>query len=233
MFDDLPDEPELAFVQVHQGFQDELEEKLRETENSFASHSAYVRYMSKTKAAATELGIEALSPWVVPSSSGSDFTIFYDFDSAVTAMLTQIQIRHARRDRRYSVRLNTAERERIRHLLNQVREIVDAMDLPLNKRDAINDRISALQAEIERERTRLDAFAGMLITLGQAGEAVLRPVQDLVDSINTLLGKAKEAEDTLRLYGPTEPKRLEAPKPQLPKPRDAPATADLDDEIPF
>jgi hypothetical protein len=68
--------------------------------------------------------------------------------------------------------------------------------------------------------------------IGQ-GFQKLEPVRKWIDSIGSLLGRAKEVEDILRpaLPRPQDRKQLEAPARRLVSPE--PKGGDLDDELPF
>ena len=104
-------------------------------------------------------------------------------------------------------------------------------------------RLNAFAAEVDRDRTRFEAFAGLMIeAAGVAGkvERKLRPIRKWIDSIANVLHEARTFEDAhARLPAPG--KRLQAPaKPIAPPsgelwaPPSPPKTGgDLDDEIPF
>ena len=104
-------------------------------------------------------------------------------------------------------------------------------------------RLNAFSAEVDRDLTRFEAFAALMIE--SAGvvarvEKKLRPIRGWIDSIAKLLHEARASEDNQPRL-PTPDKRIEAPRKQL-----APPSGELwaptkspkpgssrDDEIPF
>ena len=75
--------------------------------------------------------------------------------------------------------------------------------------------------EIDRDRTKYDAYAALAIEMSNTGGKVarnLRPASRLLDGIGKLFGMAKEAETTVPQL------RLEAPRLQLAPPSDGTAT---------
>ena len=152
--------------------------------------------------------------------------------------MVQIQIAHGRRVRGYSVRLDPSTKSKIRHYLEKIREIVDRLEVPLPKKEALSARITALSDEVDRDRTRFDAYAGLALEMATTGGEVaqrLNPVRKFLDSIAGLLGYAKQAEDARpSLPAPHERKRLTPPrKERLPAPEPPRQPDLLDDDIPF
>ena len=94
-------------------------------------------------------------------------------------------------------------------------------------------KLNELQSEVDRERTRFDAFAALAIEAGGVvGDVVEKSnILKLLDSIAKVFWGSKKEEETKRLPAPTPPKRLEPPRAPASKP--APRKGDLDDEIPF
>jgi len=152
--------------------------------------------------------------------------------------MVQIQIAHGRRVRGYSVRLDPSTKSKIRHYLEKIREIVDRLEVPLPKKEALSARITALSDEVDRDRTRFDAYAGLALEMAATGGEVaqrLNPLRKFLDSIAGLLGYAKQAEDARpSLPAPHERKRLTPPrKERLPAPEPPRQPDLLDDDIPF
>lgn len=144
----------------------------------------------------------------------------------------QIRIRHSRRAKRYSVALDDATKQKIRHHLTQLKELADKLEISTAKREAILDRILALEIEMERERTRFDVVASFILEVstvaGEVGDK-LEPWRKWIDSIAGLLGRAKEKDaQNPGLPPPEERKKIEPPKG-----RAAPEEKRGDDEPPF
>ena len=237
---DLPEDPELAFIQLEKKFQEELDRRSHGyEENNEVSDSQFLSYINKTVAAAKTLGIQSSEDWEVPHHRTHNIPAEYnDFCTAIQHYLVQTKIAHGRRVRGYSVRLDATTKSKIRHYLEKIREIVDRLEVPLPKREALTAKITALSDEVDRDRTRFDAYAGLALEMAATGGEVakkLNPARKLLDTIASLLGYAKQAEDVRpSLPAPHERKRLTPPrKERLPAPPQSPQPDLLDDDIPF
>jgi hypothetical protein len=124
--------------------------------------------------------------------------------------------------------------------LSQIKDAVDKLEVPEAKREALYRRISDLENEVDRDRTRFGAYSALLLeaaaTTGKAARK-LKPLMKLLQPITILLAIAKESENAqLRLPPAPALKRLEPPRLNLPSPEPEPPNQplnDLDDDIPF
>lgn len=147
----------------------------------------------------------------------------------------QIKVRRSRRERCYSVALDDSDKVKIRVHLAKIKVIVENSDAPIEKKETIFERISELLLEVDRSRTRMDAFAdfaGRLAAIsgGFARDGV-EPWMKMLKPIFEILGAAKDEEENRpQLPKPSERKKLEPPRRQLSKPN---SKQEPDDEIPF
>jgi hypothetical protein len=115
--------------------------------------------------------------------------------------------------------------------LNQIKNIVDEVELDDRKKEALYSKINALADEFDRDRTHVQAFGALVIEMaGIVGEAAnkMEPARKLLDSIARVFGVAKSHEDAnLQLPPHHEPKKIEPPHKRLPAPKPD------DDDIPF
>jgi hypothetical protein len=196
----------------------------------------YLSYINRTVAAAKTLGIEIFQNWEVPSHErNSLWGEYQEFNTGVEHYLVQVQIMHSRRVRGYSVQLDASTKSKIRHYLEKIREIVDRLEVPLPKKEALTAKITALSDEVDRDRTRFDAYAGLALEMAATGGEVakkLNPARKFLDTIASLLGYAKQAEDARpSLPAPHERKRLTPPRKErlpAPPPSHQPNLLDLD-----
>lgn len=236
IYDDLPEDHEKAFVYLERQFRADLDDSLKENDQS--SYDAYCKrkYMSAVKAAATSLDIPGIAEFAIPSNDREVWEAFEIFETDVLNLTIQIEINHARRRKRYSVAFDSAERQKVRHYIEQIRTTVENSDVPQNKRDAIFKKLAELTLEIDRDRTRLevfaDAFRGMARLSGDVEREGAEPWWKWVKLIFGVIDDAKEKEPQ-SLPAPQERKRLEPPRKQLPAPEENPFKRDLDDDIPF
>lgn len=224
LYDDLPDDPELAFLSLEAHFKKECEETIAKAHEEQRLDIYYMQYISRVLAVIEELHLESqVSGRSIPSIEDVNFSTYVDFSKDVEHYRTMLQIRHARRRKEFSVALDTPTKLKLRHLLTQIKETIDKLDISESKKEALFSKIAALESEINRDRTRFDAVAALWIEgCEKLGEGVekLEPLRKLINSLGNLLGAAKKEEEALRLPAPKTPKQIEPPKA-------------LDDDIPF
>jgi hypothetical protein len=122
---------------------------------------------------------------------------------------TALKIRNARRVQGYSAQLNIATRQKLNHHIEQLREIFLKLEVDEKKREALLSRLVELQKEVDRDRTRFDSYAALVMEAADTtGEAIERSrVRSLLDSIGRVIWGAKKEEEELRRLPPrTEPK---------------------------
>jgi len=219
---------EMAFVALENRYRAALDQKLERSESAGSYNAAVIEYMNHTLAAAEAFNLDFLEFWKVPSvvSIKGYYDRFQDFTSPVDYFKVRVQIHNARGEYQFSVALDPADKNKIRHFVEQIKEIIDNSPLDQSKKERLFHLINAFLAEVDRDRTSWQAFAAMVIAithLGGDAAKELEPVRKFIDSISRLLGRAKEFEDNApQLPPPTIPRKL--PAPQKPK---------TDEEIPF
>lgn len=219
VYDDLPDDPEEAFLHLEAVFRTECEQKIREAHQEERVDIYYIQYISKVLGAISELGIEShFAKRSVPSIEDVDYQTYVNLSKDVEHYRTMLQIRRARRRKEFSVALDQATKIKLRHMLSQMREIVDRLEVSESKKEALFAKINALETEIDRDRTRFDIVAALWMEgcekFGDGAEK-LKPLRDLLESIGSVFKQAKKLEgaDTPRLPPAARPKQIEPPKP--------------------
>jgi hypothetical protein len=231
----LPDDPEEAFVRFEQLAREHLDEalELEASTNGSGWHNE-LEYMSEVIGAAKAYGIDEVRDWRLPHAGDDDLgTTYRNFRLQMNYHCVQLRVRHAQRTRRHSVAFDPAAKVKLRHLLNQMREMVDnEKQLTPRKKDALYARIADLSKEIDSDWSRLESYGAMAVEVADdAGEVAgkLESLRKIVDSIAAVFGKAKRDQDEqARLPAPREQKRIEAPKES----RSTPPKV-RDDEIPY
>jgi hypothetical protein len=238
----LPDEPDLAFVEFEKIVrarveQQELQEwKLRDEGVPFSADAFRREYMNKVIAAARVYGVSELENWRTPPSQHEVYDLYTNFTSEVDQITTQVRLRYAPRARQNSVGLDGNTKTKIHHYIGQIRAAIEESGFPEDKRDSLYAKLHAFALDVDKNRTNLQSAMAVFIAVADGigqGFQKLEPARKWVDSIAALLGRAKEVEDSLRpaLQPPVERKQLEAPRSRLPS--SAPTGGNLDDEIPF
>ena len=127
--------------------------------------------------------------------------------------------------------LDEAGRSAIHRLIQSIRERLETADLTEAKREALFNKLNAFEAEVDRNRTRAEAFYAFAVDVARTAREAndeLKPILKTIDKVFDWIDKAKKYTDTLPPW--SERKKIEAPKKQLPKPF---GNSDLDDEVPF
>lgn len=248
-FTNRPDEDDLAFLHYEKLFRGPLEKELAALQESerdtyWNSYNHFMQtYINSVLATASELDLDILEYWINNLVSANDDKNFRQIKFDIDGAITKIKVRHAQRVRKASVHLEGDTREKIREFINKIKLTIEAIDIPLPRKEALMNKLNAFAAEVDKDRTRFEAFAALMIdAAGVVGkvEKKLRPIRGWIDSIAKLLHEARALEDG-RPRLPAPDKRIEAPRKQIAPPsgklwapQESPKPGgDLDDEIPF
>ncbi len=237
IYDDLPDDHELAFAALEAHYKAQLEVDIEGSNEGSVISYYKQRYCNQVIAAAKSLGVDHIKDYSLPSGEQNIWDFYAHFETDVMNLIIQIRINHSRRRKAYSVAFDSAAKQKIRHYIEQIRTAVEQSDLPQNKRDAIFKKLSDLTFEVDRDRTRFevvaDAIRGVARLSGDVEREGAEPWWKWVKLIFRELDDAKGKEPQTSLPAPQGRKRLEPPRKELPGPKDKPFGRDLDDEIPF
>lgn len=232
-FDLLPDDPPKAFVKLERQFRSAMHSELRDEDGNYHPDMSHFRYINRVLTAVHVLGLNILQNWKI-SESQSYKDINRDFDNftlSIDAEVLRINLSLGERRNRYSVLLTPADKQKIRHYVEQIKTIIDGVELRTAKKDSLYKKINAFLKDVDQIRTGLETFSDMAIGLAHiGGEAAkeLEPARRRVDSIARLMGRNHDIEEAHReLTAPVPLRRIEPPRLQISSP------ADLDDEIPF
>jgi hypothetical protein len=133
-----------------------------------------------------------------------------------------------------AIAINQAYREEIHENLEKVRKAVAAMELEDRKRDTIFRKLRALQLEVDKSKTRIDAAMDLMLeltdTMGDAAEN-LKPVAGLMERFRKLWAAAQGESESALPGAHSEQKRITGPMTRDAIPAGKPR--DLDDDIPF
>jgi hypothetical protein len=231
-FDDLPLDPEEAFLTLEGRYRLECEEAISKSGEHDNVSINYTDYIAQVLGAAEELGlVEAAFDTEIPKIENVDFHTYQNFSKRVKHYRTRLEIRHGRRVQGYSVQFDPTTKAKVHHLLNQVREIFTKLEVDEKKRESLISKLADLDAEVDRNRTRFDAYAALAIEVADvAGEVVDRSkILDVLDAVARLFGVAKKDEATRQLPAPSKPKQIGHQKP----PAEPSKRAEMDDDIPF
>jgi hypothetical protein len=248
-FTNRPDDDELAFLHYEKLFRTPLENELRQLQEEnrdgyWNSYNHFMQtYINNVLATIAALDLQILEYWINNPAAAHEEKNFKQIKYDIDATITQIKVRHAQITKKASVRLEGGTRAKIRELINKIKLTIEAIEIPLSRKEALMSRLNAFAAEVDKDRTKFEAFGALMIEAAGVARKVerkLRPIRKWIDSIANVMHEARAAEDARpRLSAPD--KRIEAPAKQIappsgelwvpPKP---PKAAELvDDDIPF
>lgn len=227
---DLPDDPEEAFAVLQQREYKVLEEIW---ENDRGGGWLPERRYIDTLVAFDEVhDLGVLTTYRNPPHSDREFGDFFqDFRRHAEITSQKIMMEAARRVKvgaQQVLVLDTTARQAIHALINALREKLNELTLPEVKRESMFNKLNAFAAEVDRNRTRPEAFYAFAVETARAAREVndeIKPLQNTIDRVFDWLDKAKKAWDALPPWN--ERKKIEGPPKQLPQP------GPIDDEIPF
>lgn len=234
IFEDLSDDPELAFLQLEDLFRRDCVQKINFYNGDQFPADEYLEYISRTLAARTELGLDILGEWELPAAEHFNIDEYRDFRRDVDHCCTALKIRRSRRVKGYSVRLDGPTKQKILHYIEKIKDIAQKLEVDDWKRRSLFDKLNDFESEVNRDRTRFEFFGSVVIyaseVLGSAA-ANAEPARKWLDSIARLIWGVDVEERTERLPSPSERKRVEGPRKQLsPSPF---GRRSSDDGIPF
>jgi len=228
VYENLPEDPEQAFLLLEEKYRTECNEGVKKAHQDENLNVYFVDYIAQVIGTITELGLQAKFDDRVPQIENVDYQTYLNFSKDVKHYRTMLLIRHGRRIQGYSVQFDAATKVKVKHHIDQLRDIFEKLEVEQDKRDALRNTVNALQEEIDRERTRFDVYAALAVeAAGFVGESVEKSkVLDVLNAIARVIWGTKREHETKRLLAPT---RIEPPR----APRPAPKKGDMDDEIPF
>jgi hypothetical protein len=235
IYQNLPTDSEEAFLFLEERYRQDLATEIADAGQDTRHDVLYVDYIAKVIAAVNELDLEAEFRTKVPEIQDVDYNTYLNFNKDVQHYRTMLSIRRGRRVAGHSVKFDAIAKQKLRHHLEQMRTIVDKLEVEQDKRETLFFKIDALQLEVDRDRTRFESFADLTIAASGLLDTALGPINKLINNIGRVFFEAKE-EETKKLPPPTSTKRIEGPKkelPDFPSKKRSKTRGDLDDEIPF
>lgn len=232
IFYNLPDDPEAAFVILEQEFRSEYQGEIEKADNNSWADEARLKYAGQVRAALEELSIDFEFYLPEFTDGQMDYNRFQTFRRDIESLATKIRIRTARARVQNSVRLDPNTKSKLRQLLEKIKETILELDESDSKREALLRKVAALEAEINRDRTRFEVAAALWIGLCEkTGEGLekLEPARKWIDSVAGFLAQAKSLETpSLTLPKRAPPARIERYEKPIDRRMD-----EVEEDIPF
>jgi hypothetical protein len=233
----LPEDPELAFIQFERILRERTREKVQtipEDQWQHATDPYFLEYITRVLAAAEEYEIESLKDSEIPPWEANFYVAYQKLIAKIDYFSTRVRLRNGKRNHRYSVGLDGNTKTKIHSYIEKIRIVLNKIEIPEPKRDTLFGKLDAFALEVDKSRTNLQAVTDIYLTVCTViGEGFnkLEPVRRFIDSIAALMGRAKESEDSL-LALPSPTKQLPFSLKQLAPPEANGRPLD-DEEIPF
>jgi hypothetical protein len=235
--DDLSENSEEAFIVFEERLRAVLMAERDEDRRAYRDGDGYYRgsysperyYVSSILAFLDEYDLDIEVADILDLGDQAFINRFDEFFNKINYARTRLKLRKARLcsdqiDTLIIIKPNF--RTEIHHNLNTIRKIINGNVSDKNKRDAIYKKIAALQSEIDRDRTTVDAVFGRLIDLSRALSDSAENLEPLVQKIERVAAALWKGADSVPLLSKKERPKL------LPTPEGQPIN-DLDDDIPF
>ena len=223
-FKDLPEDPKKAFVTYEAFHREKMEKKL--DQNGWRAEREYVLSILAF-IHAYDLDIKIGD--AVPQDNAGFSDYFNGFRDQIFYESQKIKLEIHREEigsEGESVDLSDDYRGEIHDHIRVIRGVLNAIEIDESRREVLFDRLNAFAREVDRTRTRLQAFKTFFLeatrVLGEGAEN-FEPVVAKAERIAEIIGKAKAKEEKTRLLETDEKKLLAPPRKPL----------ELDDDIPF
>jgi hypothetical protein len=247
--DDLPEDPQLAFmtfVRLAQGRLAETTKGLNPEERYEWEELEELRhsFMNVVVAAAKRFEIEPFVDMEVPTLTEFSQTDHRQFRADLDHYITQLMLDNSIRAKHDSIEVLPKSKDRLRAYVHSLRDCVEQANMTAAKREALLRKLDAFEQELEKKRLSLISIARMtleLLALPGGIWASAEVTNRLIHNVIQIAAEAKAAEDESRQLPPvTHPKALSPPRKQEqlsgfgPSSRPTPAfDSDLDDDVPF
>src|SRR5690349_8751414 len=157
---DLPDDPEEAFAALHRRKYKELEDIWDSNQGGGWYNER--RYVDTLIAFDEVHDLGILTTYGNPPNRDNEFSDFFqDFRRHTEITSQKIMMEAARRVKvgaQQIVVLDAAARQAIHALVGAIREKLNELTLPEKKRESLFNKLNSFAAEVDRNRTRPEAF---------------------------------------------------------------------------
>ena len=224
----LPDDPEEAFAILERRKLKELEEIWKNERSDWRYEREYTNVLLAFDEV-YDLGL-LVAFRSVPADDNEFINYFQGFRQYVERIKQKLMVEAARRVKAGAsgvVVLDASSRSAIHQFIDAIRNKLNELHIPEAKRDALFNKLNAFSSEIDKNRTRTEAFYAFAIETARVAREVndeIKPMQETIDRVFDWLDKATKWKDALPPW--KDRRKIEGPPKQLPKP-------DLDDDIPF
>jgi hypothetical protein len=231
---DLSDNPEEAFVLFEERLRKSLEMEQQQDRNLHTYGDGYYSgsfgperyYVSSILAFLDERDLEIEVSDITTVPDEHFLREFNRFFTQINYVRTRFKLRKTTGQAGTPIVINPEFRDEIHDHLDTIRKIVNAHINDETKKDAIYRKIAALQSEVDRQRTTIDAVFGRAIDLSKVLREFGENLEPLVQKFERVMTALYQGADRVPLLTKKErPKLLPTPERRQ--------VNDLDNDIPF
>lgn len=236
--DDLSEGSEEAFALFEQRAREKYEEQIHNDRKYHSDHNGNYEgsflpersYVTTILAFLDEYSIESNIEDISELDNAEFYREFGRFKSKVEYISTRFNLRKNRLENGTlgtAITLEKSYKSEVGSHLEKIRKVINQQVSDGAKKDKIFHKINALQSEVDRDMTTIDAAFGRMLDLsrvmGECGDNV-KPAVDQLERIKKIFWDNGNKVDAL-----PKPERPKA----LPKADTETSSIDRDDEIPF
>ncbi len=233
----LPDCSEEAFVEYEKHIRHKYSQWVRDDRDQQDMNGNYVgsyeperSYMNAILAFIDEYSLDIDVPDISEYDGEYYFNEFLKAKSSIEYVVTRFSLRKRRMQTGAAgtlIAISSSYKSEIGNLLEKIRKIVNQEVTDIKKKDEIFVKIAALQSEVDREQTTIDAFFGRMVDLAKTVGKCAEELKPLADILDKLKSKSIESPEQVDLLPKRERQKL------IPDQSENSGSNDLDDEIPF
>ncbi|MCG5237398.1 hypothetical protein [Xanthobacter oligotrophicus] len=239
--DELPDDPEAAFVLFASLAQGRLAERQRGLDLNDSSdwellNEARHGFMNVVVAVGRRFGIEPFCSMEMPKIADFGTKEHQQFKADLDFYIAQIAVGNSMRGKRDSVNIPLSVKDRIRSYVAALKSEVEKAEIGDARRSALLDKLAKFERELEKNRLTLLELTRVIVAVAAVPGALWASTEitfKLVNNVIQAVGEAKATEDSERQLVSTEPMKALSP-PRIKTETSVRRSPDaLDDEIPF
>lgn len=231
---DLSSNSEAAFLQfekrLRKAFETHREDDRREHAGQdgeyTGSYMPHRSYVSTIIAFIDEYNLDIKTQDITPYTDEAFYSGFSQFLNEINYARTRLSLRKIRHESGAAgtpVLINSSYKDEITNALNTIKKIVNQEIKDENKKDKIFSKISALQSEIDRDRTTVDAIFSRMIDLSKVVGECAEHIDPLVEKMERLKKLFWDKTEKVKTLPPNENTKMISSDSSL----------ELDDDVPF
>lgn len=240
--DELNEDPKIAFMELVNFAQRSLHDQTKPLDEDERGdwqkiEDLRLSFMNVVLASAKRFEIEPFVSMEVPNRRQFDMRDYDQFKFDLDHYVTQLVLDNSLRSKTDTVAILPKTKDTIRGYINGLRECIEKGNMDRKKREALLQRLDALEAELEKRRVSMVTIARIAYHLWAVPGSMWASydvANKLLSSMMHNVAEAKEEENAQKQLPAAEPPKALSPprKPQANLFAGA-SFGDTDDEVPF